>query len=129
MFYTLGQRRGLGIGGGGNGQRWFVVEKDLANNRLIVEQGDDMQRLYAREAEASQPSWIAGQPPVADGEEIRVKVRLRHRQPLQSAVMTLEGSSVRFRFEQPQRAVTPGQAAVVYVDETCLGGATVDAGK
>ncbi|MBR6891313.1 MAG: tRNA 2-thiouridine(34) synthase MnmA, partial [Clostridia bacterium] len=63
MYYTLGQRRGLGIGGGGNGQRWFVVRKDLANNRLVVTQGED-DMLYSPRAEGTDLTWLAGRPPV-----------------------------------------------------------------
>ena len=113
MYYTLGQRRGLGIGGGGNGQRWFVIEKDVKHNRLIVSQGED-DRLYTPRAEASEATWISGEAP---GTEIECMVRLRHRQPLQK---------VHMEFDRPQRAVTPGQSAVFYQGDVCLGGAIVD---
>jgi tRNA-specific 2-thiouridylase len=126
MYYTLGQRRGLGIGANGDGRRWFVVEKDLEHNRLVVEQGADSPRLYAARAEGSELHWLAGHPPVPDGRPLSCRVRLRHRQPLQDAELVLEGGAARLAFSQPQRAVTPGQAAVFYVGERCLGGATVD---
>ena len=130
MYYTLGQRRGLGIGGGGNGQRWFVVEKDLANNRLVVQQGGDSPLLYSATAEGSQNTWLAGHPPVPDGVPLTCQVRLRHRQPLQDCTLTLYGNTARMAFDTPQRAVTPGQSAVFYQGQVCLGGCIVDsAGK
>ena len=129
MYYTLGQRRGLGIGGGGNGHRWFVVEKDLAHNRLVVEQGEDSPRLYTRRAVGSQLTWLAEHPPVADGVPLACQVRLRHRQPLQDCAITLNGDTVTLDFPTPQRAVTPGQSAVFYQGQVCLGGAIVDAAE
>ena len=125
MYYTLGQRRGLGIGGGGNGQRWFVVRKDLQNNRLVVRQGED-DELYTGEAAGSDVTWLAGRPPVAEGEPLRCLVRLRHRQPLQGCALTLRDGRALMRFDAPQRAVTPGQSAVFYQDQVCLGGAIID---
>ena len=122
MYYTLGQRRGLGIGGGGNGQRWFVVEKDVAHNRLIVSQGED-DRLYTSSADADEATWISGEAP---GCELDCMVRLRHRQPLQKARIFIEGAKVHMEFARPQRAVTPGQSAVFYRDMECLGGAIID---
>ena len=122
MYYTLGQRRGLGIGGGGNGQRWFVIEKDVKHNRLIVSQGEDG-RLYTPRAEASEATWISGEAP---GGEVECMVRLRHRQPLQKCRIQISGEKVHMEFDQPQRAVTPGQSAVFYQGDVCLGGAIVD---
>lgn len=122
MYYTLGQRRGLGIGGGGNGQRWFVIEKDVKHNRLIVSQGED-DRLYTPRAEASEATWISGEAP---GAEMECMVRLRHRQPLQKCRIQISGEKVHMEFDRPQRAVTPGQSAVFYQGDVCLGGAIVD---
>ena len=122
MYYTLGQRRGLGIGGGGNGQRWFVIEKDVKHNRLIVSQGED-DRLYTPRAEASEATWISGEAP---GTVIECMVRLRHRQPLQKCRIQISGEKVHMEFDRPQRAVTPGQSAVFYQGDVCLGGAIVD---
>ena len=127
MYYTLGQRRGLGIGGSGDGRRWFVVGKDLQNNVLLVEQGEDSPLLYSDAAECELPSWAAGHAPVEPGERLECKVRLRHRQPLQDAYLALTDDGFRLDFAQKQRAVTPGQAAVVYVGDYCLGGGTVRA--
>lgn len=126
MYYTLGQRRGLGIGGGGDGRRWFVVGKDLERNVLVVQQGEDSPLLYTRRAEGSELTWLAEHPPAADGEPIRCQVRLRHRQPLQDCTLTLAGGRAIIDFAQPQRAVTPGQSAVFYDGQVCLGGAIVE---
>ena len=126
MYYTLGQRRGLGIGGGGDGRRWFVVKKDLENNVLVVQQGEDSPLLYTHCAVGSQLTWLAEHPPVPDGEPLECQVRLRHRQPLQRCVLTLLGDEARMAFPDAQRAVTPGQSAVFYQDRVCLGGAIVD---
>ncbi len=126
MYYTLGQRRGLGIGGSGDGRRWFVVEKDLKNNILRVEQGEDSQRLYTHAAWAEQPYWVAEHPPVKIGEKLKCTARFRHRQPLQQVTISPEAEGVRIDFDQPQRAVTPGQAVVFYLGEVCLGGATIE---
>ena len=126
MYYTLGQRRGLGIGGGGNGQRWFVVQKDLANNVLVVHQGEDEALLYTHEAVGSDATWLSGRPPVAEGEALNCQVRLRHRQPLQDCRLTLRGGRAYMAFAAAQRAVTPGQSAVFYLDQVCLGGAIID---
>ena len=125
MYYTLGQRRGLGIGGGGNGQRWFVLGKDLEHNRLIVSQGED-DALFSRSATGSELTWLAERPPVAAGEPLDCQVRLRHRQPLQDCRLTLWGGKAHMAFATPQRAVTPGQSAVFYQGQVCLGGAIVD---
>lgn len=124
MYYTPGQRRGLGIGGGGNGERWFVVGKDVPRNVLYVSQGEP-DELFTGSALADEPTWIAGHAPVDDGVEYACKVRLRHRQPLQDCVIVLEGDKIHMRFPVKQRAVTPGQAAVLYQGDVCLGGGTI----
>ena len=126
MYYTLGQRRGLGIGGSGTGERWFVVEKDLKNNRLIVEQGADSPRLYTMSAECEAETWISGECPVPDTGRVALTARFRHRQPLQKVwAERSETGGIRLIFAEKQRAVTPGQAAVLYDGEVCLGGATI----
>ena len=126
MYYTLGQRRGLGIGGGGDGRRWFVIKKDLANNLLIVQQGEDSPLLYTHRALGSGLTWLAGHPPVPDGEPLECQARLRHRQPLQRCMLTLRDGVAHMAFPDAQRAVTPGQSAVFYQGRVCLGGAIVD---
>ena len=126
MYYTLGQRRGLGIGGGGDGRRWFVVGKNFDDNTLLVQQGEDSPLLYTHEATGSELTWLAGHPPVADGVPLDCQVRLRHRQPLQACSLTLRDGVAHMAFPQAQRAVTPGQSAVFYQDRVCLGGAIID---
>lgn len=125
-YYTLGQRKGLGIGGGGDGRSWFVVEKDLAQNVLIVAQGEDSPRLFTRCALASQATWIAGQAPAAEGVPFRCTAKYRYRQSDQPVEATVWGDAVCLKADTPQRAVTPGQSVVLYQGAVCLGGATVD---
>ena len=122
MYYTLGQRRGLGIGGSGDGRRWFVVGKDLVNNRLIVQQGEDSPLLYSTSCEIEDLHWLSGHAPALDGEEFPCMARLRHRQPLQAARAVIHGDKARIVFDAPQRAITPGQATVLYQGQICLGG-------
>lgn len=120
--FTIGQRHGLGIGGG---EPWFVVAKDMEANTVTVAHGDDRAALYAPALEADQAHWISGQPPAA---EFRVRVRIRYRQPLQNATVTVSaGDTVRVAFDEPQRAITPGQFAVFYgeTSDICLGGAVI----
>ena len=128
MYYTLGQRRGLGIGGGGDGRRWFVVRKDLQRNKLVVQQGEDSPLLYTHRATGSELTWLAEHPPVEDGRTLACQVRLRHRQPLQQCLLTLENGVAHMEFPEAQRAVTPGQSAVFYQGQVCLGGAIVEEG-
>ncbi|MBQ9408121.1 MAG: tRNA 2-thiouridine(34) synthase MnmA [Clostridia bacterium] len=125
MYYTLGQRRGLGIGGRGSCERWFVVDKDLEHNRLIVSQGAESALLFTGEGTAENVSWIADVPPIAPGESLSCKARFRHRQPLQDVTIRLSGENVSIRYAQPQRAVTPGQAVAFYINDECLGGGTI----
>jgi tRNA-specific 2-thiouridylase len=126
-YYTIGQRRGLGIGGvaGKAEAPWFVARKDAARNALILVQGHDHPLLMSRGLNASGLHWIAGEPPAAAPFDCRL--RLRHRQPLQGCRITeIQGERCRVRFAQVQRAVAPGQAAVFYRGEECLGGATIE---
>ena len=101
-----------------------MVEKDVANNRLVLSQGDES-RLYASVSYADRLTWISGEAPAEDGEPFPCQIRLRHRQPLQDAVVTIDNGVMRMDFAQPQRAVTPGQYAVVYQGQVCLGGGEV----
>ncbi len=121
-YYTLGQRRGLGIGGSadGNGERWFVLAKDVANNRLIVSQGED-DALYGDSLTTEGFNFILPPP----SKQFRCEVRIKHRQPLQSATATVLDGGVHILFDDKQRAIAPGQYAVVYVGEVCLGGGVI----
>ena len=126
MYYTLGQRRGLGIGGrdGGNGARWFVVKKDMSENVLYVEQGDDMSLLYSTELITEKANFIRD--PFSGQERFRISAKTRYRQPDQAAFAIREdGGRLRLVFDEPQRAVTPGQYAVLYSGSECLGGAVI----
>lgn len=126
MYYTLGQRKGLGIGGRAEneGEPWFVVEKDLPHNRLIVAQGHDHPLLLKSGLIAGQLHWVAGIPP---GMPLECRARIRHRQPLQSCrVLPQQADRIAVHFDTPQRAVTPGQSIVLYSDRICLGGGIIE---
>ena len=125
-YYTLGQRKGLGIGGGGDGRSWFVIRKDLARNVLVVAQGEDSPQLFSRFALADQPTWIAPTPPAPEGVPFACTAKYRYRQPDQPVTATLWQGALRLEAAQPQRAVTPGQSVVLYQGDVCLGGAIID---
>ncbi|MEW6445137.1 MAG: tRNA 2-thiouridine(34) synthase MnmA [Pseudomonadota bacterium] len=128
MYYTLGQRQGLGIGGlrGFSEEPWFVVDKDLAHNRLIVTQGTDHPSLYRPALIASQVHWIEGKAPALP---LRCSAKVRYRQPDQACTIHATGEdTIRIVFDEPQRAITPGQSVVFYAGEECLGGAVIEAG-
>ena len=124
MYYTLGQRQGLGIGGvaGHPEAPWFVVAKELENNRLVVAQGHDHPLLYRNTLEAEQLHWPAGAPPAT---RFRCQARCRHRQPLQGCEVEIGGDTMTVHFDQPQRAITPGQSVVLYDAGECLGGGII----
>lgn len=123
MYYTLGQRRGLNIGGRGTCERWFVVKKDLENNILYVEQGADSPMLYSKALVTEKFNFI--NPP--EKTEMRLFAKTRYRQPDQPCTAyLLPDGCVRIEFEDKQRAVTPGQFAVLYDGEECLGGGVIN---
>ncbi len=123
MYYTLGQRRGLNIGGRGTGERWFVVDKDLKNNILYVEQGEDSPKLYSRVCAVGSFSFVNPM----DVKEFDCTAKFRYRQPDQKVHVYVEGDHVLIEAREKQRAVTPGQYAVLYSGDECLGGGPVDA--
>jgi len=126
-YYTIGQRQGLGIGGvaGSDEAPWFVAEKDQARNALIVVQGNDHPLLMSTGLDGSRLHWIAGRAPCEP--PLRCQVRLRHRQSLQDCTIAeIRDDKCRVRFDRPQRAITPGQAAVFYLADDCLGGAVIE---
>ncbi|MGN7357934.1 tRNA 2-thiouridine(34) synthase MnmA [Paenibacillus sp. SAF-054] len=126
MYYTLGQRQGLGIGGSGNGEPWFVADKDLEQNILYVVQGDKHPSLYSTGLVATGVNWIAGEGNVPK-EPFNCTAKFRYRQPDQQVTLEwLEDGSVHVQFAQQQKAITPGQAVVFYQDDICLGGGTID---
>ncbi|MBQ8202207.1 MAG: tRNA 2-thiouridine(34) synthase MnmA [Clostridia bacterium] len=126
MYYTLGQRRGLGIGGCGDGRSWFVIGKDLDRNVLLVAQGEDHPMLYSTLSIAGGVTWV-GEAPVSMGETLSCTCKYRYRQMDQRVEVTLqEDGRLLIRSVEPQRAVTPGQSAVLYMGDRCIGGAVVE---
>jgi tRNA-specific 2-thiouridylase len=125
MYYTLGQRQGLGIGGrrGAGDAPWYVVDKDLEHNVLLVAQGHDHPLLYRRELEAVELHWVAGAPPAP---EFTCTAKTRYRQADQPCTVQ-QRSADRWQvvFDQPQWAITPGQSVVFYAGEACLGGGVI----
>ena len=125
MFYTIGQRQGLGIGGMANKTEsaWYVLAKDLDNNRLLVGQGTDHPLLFTDHLSTeTEVNWVT-QPP---NFPLRCKAKTRYRQPDQNCeVSQLADGSLSVSFETPQRAITPGQSVVFYNNEECLGGAII----
>jgi len=141
-FHTIGQRKGLGIGGtrGGSGEPWFVAGKDLERNELIVVQGHDHPMLRATRLRAIDAHWIAGEPPAddaalpvdgglpVDGRALAAKTRYRQADA-RCALSVLPGDRFELRFAEPQWAVTPGQSAVLYRGDVCLGGGVIESSK
>jgi len=122
MYYTIGQRQGLGIGGAG--EAWYVVDKDIEKNILFVEQGENHPALFNSGLTASQLHWVGGRAPELP-QACAAKVRYRQSdQPCR--IESIEAGSANVRFGTPQRAVTPGQSIVFYDGEACLGGGVID---
>ncbi len=130
-FYTLGQRQGLGIGGvaghdtDGTHQPWYVAHKALATNTLHVVQGHGHPWLQSRWLEADDCSWVAGHPPAPGA----LAAKARYRQADAACALSTRGSGFRLDFDAPQWAVTPGQSAVLYDGEVCLGGGVIRAAE
>lgn len=125
MFYTLGQRKGLNIGGvqDADEKPWYVIDKDIKRNTLIVGQGFDHPHLYSRSLTTGQAHWISGQAP---GFPRIIQAKTRHLQPHQPCRITQRNDhALRVEFEVPQRAITPGQSIAFYQDNVCLGGAVI----
>jgi tRNA-specific 2-thiouridylase len=126
MFYTVGQRQGLGIGGQrqGGGEPWYVAAKDLANNRLVVVQGRDHVALYREQLTATNLSWISGAAPHCNW-VYAAKTRYRQKDtPCSIAALAADRCEV--EFAEPQWAVTPGQSVVIYESRVCLGGGIIE---
>ena len=124
-FYTYGQRKGIGIGGDkkGTGEPWFAAHKDLENNILYVAQGHDHPALLSTQLHAEDASWIAGHVP----QNFDIAAKTRYRQSDAPCRLTVhDAQHFTLDFPQPQWAVTPGQYAVLYDGEVCLGGGVID---
>jgi tRNA-specific 2-thiouridylase len=119
-FYTIGQRKGIGIGGAG--EPWYVAEKRLDSNELVVVQGHDHPLLMKSTLAAADASWIAGRPP--GDSALSAKTRYRQADAPCRLARVLD-SGMRVDFSTPQWAVTPGQSVVLYDGETCLGGGVI----
>ena len=131
MYYTLGQRGGIGIGGVKDRpeEPWFVLAKDLDNNRLIVGQGHDHPMLQSTELTAYKLDWVVDAPAaIFTASGFRCTAKTRYRQPDQSCTVYAlnEGEKVNVVFDEPQRAVTPGQSCVFYQGDICLGGGVIE---
>ena len=129
-FYTLGQRKGIGIGGlkahrnaDGTSEPWFVARKDIDNNTLTIVQGHDHPWLLSSSLAAAQASWVAGEAPAPR----ILSAKTRYRQAdVECGVIPNGDDRFELRFTDPQWAVTPGQSAVLYDGDVCLGGGIID---
>ena len=123
LYYTLGQRHGLGIGGvaGEGTSPWFVCKKDVAKNVIYVANGDEDENLNSDSCLISGINWIGPKP----SGPYHVGVKFRYRQPDQGCLLSFEGADVRLTYDKPYKAVTPGQIAVFYDGERMLGGGSI----
>ena len=127
MYYTIGQRQGIGIGGTGDGSNepWYVIEKNLDTNQLIVAQGGEHPNLYHSRCRITDLHWISQ---MAHRTPFECSAKIRYRQQDSDCrLVSIEGPCAVVEFAQPQRAITPGQALVFYDAEQCLGGGTIEA--
>jgi len=128
MYYTLGQRKGLGIGGlkESDEEPWYVVEKDLLKNRLIVAQGHDHPAMLHNRLETNQINWIDDSAPDSDN-NISITAKIRYRQSDQKCTLNkIDETKYVIDFDDAQRAITPGQSIVFYQDAICLGGGVIE---
>jgi len=121
MYYTIGQRHGLGIGG--EGEAWYVVGKDVSHNILYVEQGEHHPALYSEALIARQLHWIGADAPRLPR---KLHAKTRYRQPDQDCCLTAQDNELRVEFDAAQRAITPGQSVVFYDGDECLGGGVIE---
>ncbi|MGK0441443.1 MAG: tRNA-specific 2-thiouridylase [Pseudohongiellaceae bacterium] len=125
MYHTIGQRQGLGIGGvrGAGDDPWYVVDKDLVRNVLIIAQGKHHPRLFKKGLILSSIHWINGSQPALP---FRCKAKTRYRQEDQDCQLEAHNEGFQMIFDQPQRAITPGQSLVIYQGDICLGGGIIE---
>jgi tRNA-specific 2-thiouridylase len=129
MFYTIGQRQGLGIGGSreGDGEPWYVAAKDLRHNRLVVVQGHDHPALFHDRLKATDLNWISGTTPHCQW-VYSAKARYRQKDAA-CAIASVSAEQCEIEFAEPQWAVTPGQSVVVYESRVCLGGGIIESAE
>jgi len=126
MYHTMGQRQGLGIGGLARhgDEPWYVVGKDLERNVLLVAQGNEHPALFSSALLVERIYWVAGAEPVLP---LACTAKVRYRQEDQACTLSRsDDGRYRVDFDTPQRAVTPGQSAVFYADDLCLGGGVIE---
>ncbi|MFX4228388.1 MAG: tRNA 2-thiouridine(34) synthase MnmA [Porticoccaceae bacterium] len=125
MYYTMGQRQGLKIGGvsGAPEEAWYVAAKDIPNNELVVVQGGDHPALMSTGLNTGPLHFINGAP---ESDSLQCMAKTRYRQPDQACKLTKTHSGWHVHFDKPQRAVTPGQSLVLYEDNYCLGGGVIE---
>lgn len=124
IYYTYGQRKGLGIGGRGTGEPWFVADKDIETNRIVVVQGADNLRLFSRGIIARDINWICDNAPDKD---MKLTAKLRYRQKdIGVSIKHIGNKDYEVDFKSMQKGVTPGQFVVFYHGEICLGGGVID---
>ncbi|EZQ20138.1 tRNA 2-thiouridine(34) synthase MnmA [Pseudomonas sp. G11-1] len=125
MYHTIGQRQGLGIGGlqGASDDPWYVLRKDLERNVLVVGQGNEHPWLFSSALACSNIYWVN---PLDITEPMRLTAKVRYRQPDQACTLERTADGYLIRFDEPQRAVTPGQSIVLYQDDVCLGGGVIE---
>ena len=137
MYHTIGQRQGLGIGGVKNAgdAPWYVADKNLETNQLLIVQGGEHPLLYHSSLEANQAHWINANPFAGGESQFRCRAKIRYRQADQDCTVSLKAIAtaqqapantvLHVEFDEPQRAITPGQSIVFYDDNRCLGGAVI----
>ena len=128
MYHTIGQRQGLRIGGLANHPEapWYVVDKQVADNVLVVAQGNEHPALFKTQLTATDVIWISGEPPKFP---LSCHAKIRYRQADQPCEVSASGTKVQVSFTTPQRAVTPGQSVVFYEGDICLGGGVIEAAQ
>lgn len=119
-YYTMGQRKGLGIGG--PGEAWYVVDKDIQANTVTVAQGDDHPLLFHKALTAKEISWVGPEPEMP----LRCKAKIRYRQTESDCVVSKAGDKIKVQFDTPQKAITARQSVVFYQGDLCLGGAMIE---
>ena len=128
MYHTIGQRQGLRIGGLANRPEapWYVVDKNVTDNLLVVAQGNEHPALFKKHLTATDVIWISGEPPELP---LTCHAKIRYRQVDQPCEVFISGAKIQVSFATPQRAVTPGQSVVFYEGDICLGGGVIEAAQ